>query len=196
MSPEDILNSDISINEVESTVKHLHNGKSPGLDGISNELIKNASVVIVLLMCRLFTKILQSESFPISWGRALIVPLYKKKCSVNDPINYRGIALLSCVSKVFTKILNNRLTNCAENNDKMYEVQGGFTKGKSTIDQIFVFQSLVSKYVSKKRRRFYSVFVDFAKAFDSVPHLHLFYSLIQEGLHGRTICLLRNMYQN
>ena len=102
---------------------------------------------------------------------------------------------MSCVSKVFTKILNNRLTNWAEDNDKMYEVQGGFTKGKITIDQIFVFQSLVSKYLSKKRGRFYTVFVDFAKAFDSVPHLHLFYSLIQEGLHGRTICLLQDMYQ-
>ena len=61
---------------------------------------------------------------------------------MNDPIasNYRGIALLSCVSKVFTKILNNWLTNWAEGNDKMYEVQGEFTKGNSTIDQIFVFQ--------------------------------------------------------
>ena len=96
---------------------------------------------------------------------------------------------------MFTKILNNRLTNWAEDNDKMYEVQGGFTKGKSTIDQIFVFQSLVSTYLSKKRGRFYTVFVDFAKAFDSVPHLHLFYSLIQEGLHERTICLLHDMNQ-
>ena len=121
------------------------------------------------------------RNFPISWGSALIVPLYKKKGSVKDPSNYRGIALLSCVSKVFTKILNNRLTNWAEDNDKMYEVQGWFTKGKSTIDRIFVFQSLVSKYLSKKRGRFYTVFVDFAKAFDSIPHLHLFYSLIQKG---------------
>ena len=110
-SPEDSLNSDISITEVESSVKQLRDGKSPGLDGISNELIKNASVVIVPLLCQLFNKILQSGNFPISWGSALIVPLYKKKGSVNDPSNYRGIALLSCVSKVFTKILNNRLTN-------------------------------------------------------------------------------------
>ena len=72
MSPEDILNSDISITEVEATVKHLHSGKSPGLDGISR-------AVIVPLMCRLFNEILQSGSFLISWGRVLIVPLYKKK---------------------------------------------------------------------------------------------------------------------
>ena len=49
---------------------------------------------------------------------------------------------------MFTKILIDMLTNWAEDNDKMYEVQGGFTKGKSAIDQIFVFQRLVSKYIS------------------------------------------------
>ena len=141
----------------------------------------------------MFNKILQSGNFPISWGTALTVSLYKKKDSVNDPNNYRGIALLSCVSKMFALIINNRLTNWAENSDKMYEVQGGFTEGKRTKDQLFVFQSLVSKYVSKTRGRFYSVFVDFAKALDGVPHLLLFYSLIQEGLHGRTICLLQDM---
>ena len=85
------MNLDISITEVKSAVKQLHNGKSPGLDGISNKLIKNASVVIVSLMCRLFNKILQSGSFPIFWGSALIVPRYNKKSSVNDPTNYRGI---------------------------------------------------------------------------------------------------------
>ena len=82
----------------------------------------------------------------------------------------------------------------ASENDKMYDVQAGFTKGKSTIDQIFVFQSLVSKYLSKQKVRFYSVFVDFSKAFDSVPHLHLFYSLLNGNLHGRVVNLLRNMY--
>ena len=76
----------------------------------------------------------------------------------------------------------------------MYETQAGFTKGKSTIDQIFIFQSLVSKYLSKQKGRFYSVFVDFSKAFDSVPHLHLFYSLVHEDLHGNLVCVLRDMY--
>ena len=37
-SPEDSLNSDVSITEVESAVKQLRNGKSPGLDGISTSL--------------------------------------------------------------------------------------------------------------------------------------------------------------
>ena len=38
------------------------------------------------------------------------------------------------------------------------------------------------------------MFVDFSKAFDSIPHKHLFYSLLHGNLHGRVITLLRNMY--
>ena len=51
-------------------------------------------------------------------------------------------------------------------------------------------------YLSKEKGRFYSVFVDFSKAFDSIPHKHLFYSLLHGNLHGssRVITLLRNMY--
>jgi hypothetical protein len=67
-------------------------------------------------------------------------------------------------------------------------------KGKSTIDAIFVLQSLASKYLGKEKGRFYAIFVDFSKAFDSVPHSHLFYSLLTGNLHGKVITVLRNMY--
>jgi hypothetical protein len=147
----------------------------------------------VPLLCKLFNKILEVGCFPTEWGKALLVPIHKKG-NLNEPNNYRGIALLSCISKVFTKIINRRLTEWAEENSKMYDVQAGFTNGKSIIDQIFVFQSLVSKYLAQKKGRFYIVFVDFSKAFDSVPHLHLFYSLMQENLHGKIVCVLRDMY--
>jgi len=190
---ENIMDAEITIMEVENAVNVLCNKKSPGLDGITNEILKNANVVMVPLLCKLFNKILDTGCFPNDWGKALLVPIHKKG-NHNEPSNYRGIALLSCVSKVFTKIINTRITQWAEENDKMYDVQAGFTRGKSTIDQIFIFQSIVSKYLSRKGGRFYSVFIDFSKAFDSVPHLHLFYSLVQEGLHGKLIRVLRDMY--
>ena len=189
----DNLNKDFSIREIEIALQELHNGKAEGLDGISNEILKNASVIVVPILCKLFNKILECKTFPDEWGKAIIVPIHKKG-SFNEPNNYRGIALLSCVSKLFTKIINNRLTVWAEENNKMYDVQGGFTKGKGSIDNIFIFQSLISKYLTKAKGRFYSVFIDFSKAFDSVPHLQLFYSLVQEGLHGRVLSVLRNMY--
>lgn len=187
------LNCDITLSDVDNVISDLACNKAPGLDSISNECIKSSRILIAPLLCQLFNKILETGIYPDAWCDALIVPIYKNG-NHDDPENYRGIALLSCISKIFTKILNNKLTKWACSNGKMYEEQCGFTKGKSTIDQIFVLQSLINKYISKQKGRFYSVFIDFSKAFDSIPHLHMFYRMVNEGMHGRVITVLRNMY--
>ena len=187
------LNGDISIAEVENVLSELQTGKAAGLDGISNEILKKSRNYIAPMLCSLFNKILESGYFPSKWSQALIVPIYKQGQSKN-PQNYRGISLLSCVGKAFTKILNKRLYDWAEQNEVLFDSQAGFCKGKGTVDHIFVLQGLISKYLSKKGGRFYGVYVDFKTAFDSVPHLHLFYSLIQENIHGRVLNVLRNMY--
>jgi hypothetical protein len=187
------LNRNIMLEEVESVISKLENKKSPGLDGITNECIKNCKVFLVPLLCQLFNKVLETGIYPDMWCSALIVPIHKSG-STEDKGNYRGISLLSCISKIFTSILNNRLQKWAEENDRMFEEQGGFTKGKGTVDQIFILQSLVSKYLCKERGRCYNIFIDFSKAFDTVPHKHMFFRLINEGCHGRVVTVLQNMY--
>ena len=97
-------------------------------------------------------------------------------------------------TKLFCKIVNSRLTKWAEENDLMYEEQAGFTKGKSTIDQVFILQTIIQKYLDKKKGRCYNVFIDFSKAFDSIPHSHLFYLLCQNGAHSRVLKVMQNMY--
>ena len=141
----------------------------------------------------LFNRILNTGIFPEEWCRAIIVPIYKRG-KVNDPQNYRPISLLPCVSKIFTKIISNRLYSWATDTDNISEFQCGFVKGKSTIDNLFILQSLVGKYLGKSKGSFYSVFVDFSRAFDSIPHQHLFYSLLSNQLHDRVVNVLRNMY--
>ena len=190
---DDELNRPFTLREVEIVVEELASGKAPGLDGISNEILKYASVVIVPLLYKLFNVILDTKCFPDEWSDALIVPVYKKG-NKSEPNNYRGISLLSSIGKIFTKLLNKRLVKWADDNNKLSDEQAGFRKGKSTIDQIFIFQSIISKYLSKKRGRFYTVYIDFSKAFDSVPHLQLIYHLIKSGVHGKLICVIRNMY--
>ena len=76
----------------------------------------------------LFNKILCTGSFPKGWSEAIIVPIFKKG-DAGDPNNFRGISLLSCLSKILTEVLNNRLVTWAKNAEKMYEMQGGFTVG-------------------------------------------------------------------
>ena len=144
--PEDFVNKDISLHEVEVAIDELNVQKSPGIDGVSNDILKNSKLVIAPMLCHLFNKVLEVGVYPDDWCKAIIVPVYKKG-DTSDPNNYRGISLLSCISKLLGKILNNRITKWAEESGKMSDIQAGFRKGKSTVDHIFVLQCLVNKYL-------------------------------------------------
>ena len=78
--------------------------------------------------------------------------------------NFRPIALLNSIYKIIAEITQRRLLAFAESNNLFSSAQAGFRRKKSCADQIFRLQSYLSKH-----RRAHTVFVDFAKAFDSVP---------------------------
>ena len=191
---DDMLNRDITTEEIASAIKSLRSSKAPGLDGLEGELFKENQIVLIPLLHILFNCIMRQGAFPESWSKAMLIPIHKKG-DKNNPNNYRGISLIDVISKIFTKILNTRLVNWADDNDKMFQEQCGFTKGKSTVDQIFILNALVQKYLTKKGGRFYCIYVDFSKAFDSVPHLNLWFKLISSGVHGNVIKVLRSMYE-
>ena len=189
------LNSSLTEEEVSSSINEMSNGKAPGTDGIVVEMIKADRILFVPLLTKLFNKIFDTGIYPTEWAEAMICPIYKKG-SRDNPTNYRGISLLNVISKIFTKTLNNRLGNWANENDVHHEEQAGFRHGYSTVDQMFVLQSLVQKYLCRKKGRLYVMFIDFTTAFDTVPHFLLWYRLIKLGIHGKVIRILRSMYLN
>ena len=112
-------------------------------------MIKAAKIEIVphlQSLFNMFNKILESGNFPYDWCKAILCPLHKygSTCNVD---NNRGISLLPVVSKIFTKILNERFISWAKENNVDKEKQAGYRRNYSTIDQIFNLQSLVQKYV-------------------------------------------------
>ena len=121
---------------------------------------------IIHYLVELFIEIFKSGSYASEWTKAFIQPIHKKGDTTN-PDNYRGISLLSCVSKLYTSVINSRLTQWAEDSDVLSEAQAGFRKDYSTVDHIFTLHAMVSKHL-KKNKRLYAAFVDFRKAFDTV----------------------------
>ena len=79
--------------------------------------------------------------FPESWSEGHIVPIFKSG-DQSEASNYRGITLLSTLGKLFTRILNNRLTIWAEEYNVYVEAQAGFRKGMSTVDNVLFFMDL------------------------------------------------------
>ena len=125
----------------------------------------------------------------------MIFPLLKKG-SIHDVNNYRGISLTNIFGKLFATILNKRLQNWCQVNELIPEEQAGFRSDYSTIDNIFVLQCLVQKYLGKPGGRFYVFFVDFFKAFDWVDRNLLWNVMQTHGCDGSMIKTLKSMYSN
>ena len=146
-------------------------------------------------LLKLFNRILCYGDFPTAWKSAYITPVHKGG-SPDDPNNYRGISILSCVAKLFNTILTKRLDNFLEQKDLISPLQIGFTKKARTSDHMFVLRTLIEKYTHDKNGKLYACFIDFHKAFDRVIHILMLYKLRTVGVTGKFYNVIKNMYVN
>jgi hypothetical protein len=177
-------------------VKTLKNNKSPGVDLIINGFIKYTIDIMCPVYTNLFNLILISGIVPESWTEGIIISIYKKKGDLKDPSNYRGITLLSCLGKVFTSLISSRLSSFVENFELLGEEQARFRKNHSTADHIFVLYALINIYVKKEKKKLFCTFIDYSKAFDTVPHVHLWTKLLNTGINGKIFNVIKNMYKS
>ena len=119
------MNVPITESEVIKAIKQLKHGKSSGPDLLINDFFIYTCDILASKITALFNVILMSGHFPKSWTEGVIIPIHKKgnKGAVD---NYRGITLLSVFGKLFTRVLNNRLTFWAESYVILIEEQRGF----------------------------------------------------------------------
>ena len=103
---------------------------------------------------------------------------------------------MNVISKIFTRILFSRLTHWCDVTQNISESQAGGRSGYSTIDNIFCLQAVVQKYITKKRGRFYILFIDFCKAYDSVNRQKLWEILVEKGLKGKMLNMLKSIHEN
>ena len=90
---------------------------------------------------KLFNLIFDTSLITETWTLGQIKPIYKNKGDPKQPENYRPITLLSSFGKLFTSIINKRLTSLSENRNIISWTQGGFRKKFSTTDNLFVLKS-------------------------------------------------------
>ena len=191
-----ILNDAISEEEVLKASTKLRNNKSPGEDEVLNEFIKASMPHMVKQYVGLFNKILDTSTYPEAWALGLIIPIYKKKGDKKDCNNYRGITLLSCLGKLFTTVLNERLKQYCDINKIIKENQTGFLANYSTTDHIFSLKSLIDIFFKNKQKLF-CAFVDYQKAFDTVWRKGLLYKLDKSGIFrtSKVFKIVAKMYE-
>ena len=122
-----------------------------------------------------------------------------------DPLKYRGLALQSCILKIYSGILNDRIVRYADQTGLLVEEQNGFRKKRSCQQHIFSILTLARNLLEKSRLKrnrtgidhgLYTCFVNFKKAFDVTDRDLLFYQLAQCGIKGPILDAIRSMYKN
>ena len=187
------LDEPIRLDEVENMLRKLKPNKSPGIDGIPNSVLKILPENWTEALTTLFNKIMVAEHVPENWADIELIPLYKKG-ETGDPGNYRGIALIKTITKLFTGVIEHRMYKWAEEQKLLPESQAGFRKHRSCSDQIFSLDGLIKLHIRHPRRRVFVTFVDFKRAFDSVNHDFLWAKLNHLGVSGKIIRVLNSIY--
>lgn len=181
---------DTDYDEVEAIISNLKSGASTGWDNISSEFLKKIKMHIVPPLTKIFNSCLALGVFPDAFKRSILIPIYKngKRDCVN---NYRPISILPSLSKVLEKIINKRLTNYLEKNKLISDAQYGFRPNRSTDDAVHSFIDFIATKLDKKRKCL-TIFLDLAKAFDTVSLPNLLLKLEKLGVRGRQLLLFES----
>ena len=160
-----ILNRTISVDETRRAIKKLKNGKSAGEDNVMNEVLKTAQPYLELPITKLMNLILESEKYPSSWCRNILVTLYKGGGN-DDPDNYRGISIGSCLAKLYSTILYHKILEVNDNVGLINNKQIGFLKGFRTSDHLLVIDTIINEVVHKQKKKLFVAFIGLKKAYD------------------------------
>ena len=186
----------ITKSEFLSSVSSLDNNKSTSFDKISNEMLKTGKLILADPILTLFNSALENSLYPTQWSWDILSPLHKKS-EKSDPNNFRGISVSSCLGKLFNKILQRRLEKVCNKNSIINDIQGSGKANSRTSDHLLIVRFLIDKYVNCQGKKMFACFVDLQKAYDTVPRVKLFHSLLKNySIGGKFLRILQQIYKN
>ena len=176
--------------ELLDTKKSLTSGKSSGPDGIPPEIFKYCDLDdFVLYFCN---KALMEGLKPTQWSSLHIVPV-PKSGDLRITSNYRGISLTCIITKLYNKMLLNRIRPYIDK--YLRNNQNGFRAGRSITSQILALRRIIEGIKSNQLSAIIT-FVDFRKAFDSISRTTMFKILSAYGIPQELVTAIALIYDD
>ena len=183
----------VSSETILQIVEKLKDKKSAGVDGISNHLLKRTAECMIKPLYKLVNRSLLSGIFPKQMKVAMVIPLYKgvDAGSRHQYTNYRPIAILNSISKVLEKVVEGKLRSYLDYHDLFSPCQYGFRTKRSTSQAMLDLLNYAHDSMDSGSKAV-SIFVDLAKAFDTLDFEILLQKLSRYGVKGSALTWFRS----
>ncbi len=171
----------INENEVREYLEDLNINKSPGPDKLNPRVLKEASSQLAKPFAILYKQSLSEGKLPLEWKSAIITPIFKNKGSKHQATNYRPVSLTSVPCKILEKIIRKKIMEHMNNNGFFTSFQHGFLEGRSCVTNLLSSLDYWTRVIDEKGA-IDCIYMDFKKAFDSVPHSRLLHKMDSYGV--------------
>ncbi|KAL7078095.1 hypothetical protein ACQ4LE_002561, partial [Meloidogyne hapla] len=191
---EKISDIDFNVLDVFNLLRKLPSKNSTSPDSIPYILLKKCAFTLSPVISDLFRLILDEGEIPEIWQKSIIIPLFKKgDRTLAD--NYRPISLTSTICRVFERLLAEKLIDFLNLHDFFCVDQFGFLRKRSTVTQLLTMLDQIYSCVDKGNK-VDIVYIDFEKAFDTVPIELLIQKIKYIGIDGKILRFLIHFLSN
>lgn len=180
----------VNENEIVICINSLKNNCSSGPDKISSKVLKSLHMYIKRPLAHIINLIFKSGRVPQQFKETIVTPVHKAgDREIID--HYRPISVISNIAKVFEKCLKVRLTGFLDSNNILSSNQYGFRQSLSTTDAMYELTNAVVDSLDKGNKCI-ALFLDLAKAFDTVSHPVLLRIMEGYGIRGMVLDVFKH----
>ena len=191
---DELSNFPISEEKVKKLLSELHPGKAAGPDGLHPMLLSKTADALASPFTILFRQSLSEGKIPEDWRKAKVCPIFKKgsRLSAN---NYRPVSLTSVVCKIMEKLVRENIIKHLEMNKLINDNQHGFMHGRSCATQLLDVMDKWTKIIDEGGS-VDVIYMDFQKAFDSVPYKRLISKVHSHGINNKVLAWISDFLSN
>jgi ribonucleases P/MRP protein subunit RPP40 len=189
-----LIDLEITQETVFKKLAQIKTDKSPGPDDIHPKLLYELREEIAKPVSQLFKNSIVKCTIPTQWKTATVIPLFKKG-NKSDIKNYRPVSLTCIVGKILEAIIKDEIVEHLNKHQLIRTSQHGFMQGKSCLTNLLDFFDCVTKGIDENNA-VDVIYLDFAKAFDKVPHCRLIRKIRAHGISGKIVSWIEQWLKN
>lgn len=185
---------DISQEKIRTLLLNLKISKSPGPDNIHPRVLSELCNQLCIPLTQIYKGSMQQAIIPHEWKLARVSAIHKKGKQTLAS-NYRPVSITSIVCRVMETIIRDDIVKFIDENNLLSDFQFGFWKGRSTNLQIL---NVLNDWTTNMEDKFNTecIYLDYQKAFDSVPHKRLISKLYAYKINSKLIQWIQNYLEN